>query len=106
MSDEYVLKAALDGGGTLAVVAEPIGDTPVAAMDVVADLGKITSSIERVSHDMFQAVRRAGPSKVVVELGFGLAVETGHVVALLGKGRGEASIRVILEWSPDMETRP
>jgi len=106
MSDEYVVMTELEGGGTLAIAAEPVGDQLVAVQDIVANLGSITSSIARVSHDMLEAARKAGPGKVTVELGFSLAVEAGHVVALLGKGRGEASIRVILEWSRDMQVRP
>jgi len=99
MPGERAIKVKLDDGGTMVVVAEPVGETLVSAKDVVAKLGTITSSIERVSHEVLDAVRRAGPSKATVELGFGLAVESGQVVALFGKGRGEASIRVILEWS-------
>jgi hypothetical protein len=114
MLDDYVVMTKLEGGVTLAIAAEPIGDQPVAVRDVVTDLGAIASSIERVSrdiverlsHEMLETARKAGPSKVTVELGFGLAVETGHVVAVLGKGRGEASLRVILEWSRDTEDRP
>lgn len=101
MPGERAMKVKLDNGGTMVVIAEPVGETLVSAKDIVAKLGTITSSIEQVSHDVLDAVRRAGPSKATVELGFGLAVESGQVVALLGKGRGEASIRVILEWSRD-----
>jgi hypothetical protein len=101
MSGERTLAAELDGGGTLVVIAEPVGDMLVGGTGIVAKLSTITESIERVSHDVLDAVRRAGPSKATVELGFGLAVESGQVVALFGKGRGEASIRVILEWSHD-----
>ncbi len=101
MPGERTLVAKLDGGGTLVVVAEPVGDTLVAGTGIAAKLSTITESIERVSRDVLDAVRRAGPSKATVELGFGLAVESGQVVALFGKGRGEASIRVILEWSRD-----
>jgi len=99
MTYERPISVKLEDGGTMVVVAEPVGDTLVSAGDVVARLSTITSSIERVSRDVLAAVRRAGPGKATVELGFGLAIESGQVVALFGKGRGEASIRVILEWS-------
>lgn len=101
MPGERAITVKLDDGGTMVVFAEPVGDTLVATGGVVARLGAITSSIERVSREVLEAVRRAGPSKATVELGFGLAVEAGQVVALFGKGRSEASIRVILEWSRD-----
>ncbi len=95
------LTVRLDDDATMVVVAQPVGETLVGDTNIVAKLSTITSSIERVSHDMLDAVRRAGPTKATVELGFGLAVEAGQIVALFGKGRGEASIKVTLEWSRD-----
>jgi hypothetical protein len=95
------LKVKFDDVGTMFVVVQPVGETPVSDAGIVAKLSTITSSIERVSHDMLDAVRKAGPTKATVELGFGLAVEAGQIVALFGKGRGEASIKVTLEWSRD-----
>lgn len=101
MAGERLLVVKLDGGGTMVIAAEQVGSTLVADTGVVAKLSNITSSIERVSHDVLDAVRRAGPSKATVELGFGLAVEAGQLVALFGKGRGEATIKVTLEWTRD-----
>lgn len=101
MAGDSTISVKLDGGGTMVVAAKPVGGIPVSAKDIVADLGKISSSIERVSTAVLGAVKKAGPSKATVELGFALAIESGQVVALFGKGRGEASISVILEWSRD-----
>jgi Trypsin-co-occurring domain 1 len=101
MPGESTVTVELDGGGTMVIVAESVGDVLVADTGIIAKLSTITSSIERVSHDVLDAVRRAGPSKATVELGFGLAIEAGQVVALFGRGRSEASIRVVLEWSRD-----
>lgn len=95
------LKMNLDDGGTMFVVAQPVGETLVGDTGIVTKLSDITSSIERVSHDMLDAVRRAGPTKATIELGFGLAVEAGQILALFGKCRGEASIKITLEWSRD-----
>ena len=101
MAGERLLVVKLDGGGTMVIAAEQVGSTLVADTSDVAKLSNITSSIERVSHDVLDAVRRAGPSKATVELGFGLAVEAGQVVALFGKCKGEATIKVTLEWTRD-----
>ena len=101
MTSERLLAVKLDDGGTIVIAAEQVGSMLVADTGVVAKLSNITSSIERVSHDVLDAVRRAGPDKATVELGFGLAVEAGQVVALFGKGRGEATIKVSLEWTRD-----
>jgi hypothetical protein len=96
---ERTLTAELDGGGKIALVVETVGSTLVADKDIHARFSNVTSSIQRVSQDVLDAVRQAGPSKATVELGFGLAVESGQVVALFGKSKGAAAIKVILEWS-------
>lgn len=82
-------------------VAEQVGNVPVANVHITAQLPAIMSSIERVSREALAAVRRAGPDKATVELGFGLAIEAGQVLALFGKAHGDASIKVTLEWSRD-----
>jgi hypothetical protein len=103
MAVERLVVVKLDDGGTMVIAAEQVGSALVADTGIVAKLSTITSSIEHVSRDVLDAIRRAGPSKATVELGFGLAVEAGQIVALFGKGRGEASIKVILEWARDSD---
>jgi Trypsin-co-occurring domain 1 len=99
MPGERSLPVELDDGSKLVVIAEQVGPALVADNDVVAKLGSVTSSIEQVSRDILDAVRRAAPTRATVELGFGLAIETGQLVALFGKGKGETTIKVTLEWS-------
>jgi hypothetical protein len=103
MAVERLLVVKLDDGGTMVIAAEQVGSALVADTGIVAKLSTITSSIEHVSRDVLGAIRRAGPSKATVELGFGLAVESGQVVALFGKGKGEASIKVTLEWAREAD---
>jgi hypothetical protein len=103
MAVERLLVVKLDDGGTMVIAAEQVGSALVADTGIVAKLSTITSSIEHVSRDVLDAIRRAGPSKATVELGFGLAVESGQIVALFGKGKGEASIKVILEWAREAD---
>jgi NTP-dependent ternary system trypsin peptidase co-occuring protein len=104
MASERTVSVALDDETQLVVVAEQIGPALVADSDVVAKLGKVTDSIERVSREVLEALKRAAPTKATVELGFSLAIEAGQLVALFGKGKGEASISVTLEWSKAAET--
>ncbi|WP_158857847.1 CU044_2847 family protein [Streptomyces sp. NRRL B-1347] len=106
MAGEQRVVVDLGDAGTMVVVAETGGSTLVADRKVSGKFGEITSSIERVGQDVLKAARRAGPSKAVVELGFGLAVESGQLVALLGRGRGEATIKVTLEWDRDGQEAP
>jgi Trypsin-co-occurring domain 1 len=104
MAGERAITVNLDADTTMVVVAEQVGPALVADEDVVAKLGKVTDSIERVSREVLDALKRAAPTKATVELGFSLAIEAGQLVALFGKGKGEASINVTLEWSRAVET--
>jgi hypothetical protein len=99
--DEVVLTAKLDDGTRIAISAEPVGSLEVGTLDVKGKLEEVTSAIQKVGGEVLAAVRKVEPSKATVELGFGLAIESGHLIALLGKGRGETSIKVVLEWSQD-----
>jgi hypothetical protein len=101
MAGERTIAVDLDDTTRLVVVAEQTGPALVADEDVVARLQKVTGSIERVSREVLEAAKRAAPNKATVELGFSLAIEAGQLVALLGRGKGEASITVTLEWSKD-----
>jgi Trypsin-co-occurring domain 1 len=99
MAEERRVTIELGDDLTMVVVAEEQGPELVSAADVVAKLGAVTGSIEKVGRELLEAVKRASPTKATVELGFGLAIEAGQLVALFGKGKGEASITVTLEWS-------
>jgi hypothetical protein len=81
------------------VVAEQKGPELVSDETVVSRLSAVTESIERVGRETLEAAKRAKPSKATIELGFSLAIEQGQLLALFGKGRGEATINLTLEWS-------
>jgi hypothetical protein len=102
MANQYISVVVeddqIDGETNLLVLADQVGPALVADRDVVARLGRVTDSIERVSREVLEAAKRASPTKATVEIGFSLAVEQGQLLALVGKGRGEGSITVTLEW--------
>lgn len=98
---EKLLVLDLGDDVAIAVQVERSGPQLVSDKDIDAKFDEISGSIERVSKNLLDAVKRSGPSKATVELGFGLAVEEGRLVALFGKGKMEASIAVKLEWSAD-----
>jgi len=99
VAGERLIAVKLDDDSSLVVAAEQVGPALVADDAVIAKLGKVTDSIEKVSREVLDAVKRAAPTKATVELGFSIAIEAGQLVALFGKGKGEASITVTLEWS-------
>jgi hypothetical protein len=96
---ESVISVELADGVRLAIRAEQVGPVLASKEDIVARFDTVTRSIEMVGRDVLDAVKRVSPEKATVELGFGLAVEAGQLIALFGKGKGEATIKVTLEWS-------
>ena len=79
--------------------------TKLSGSELVGDEGKlvnrlqaITGPLGSVSSSVLEAVRRAAPTKAVIELEVGIAVESGKLFAVFGKGSGEAGLKVTLEW--------
>ena len=99
MATEKTVEIDLGDDGKFLVVAEAIGPQLVADDDIVARLEALTKPIGRVGREVLDAAKSAKPSKATVELAFGLALEQGQLVALFGKARGEATVKVVLEWS-------
>lgn len=99
MAQERLVTMDLGNDGKIVVVAEQKGAELVADKDVVAQLSSVTKPIERVGGEILEAVKRVKPTRAIVELGFGLAIEQGQLVALFGRGRAEASIKATFEWS-------
>jgi hypothetical protein len=99
MAEEQRVTLDLGDGVKMVVVAEQTGPVLVGeGQTIVARLSAVTEPIERLGREVLDAAKRAQPSKASVELGFSVAIEQGQLVALFGKGRGEASIKVALEW--------
>jgi hypothetical protein len=99
MEDQQVV-VDLGADGKIAVLAEPIGGVQLAGdKDITAALSDISKPIARVGKELLDAARAAKPDKAAVEVSFGLAVEQGQLISLLAKGKGEAGIKVTLEWS-------
>jgi hypothetical protein len=61
MAGERTVTVNLDADTTMVVVAEQIGPALVADADVVAKLGKVTDSIERVCREVLDALKRTAP---------------------------------------------
>jgi hypothetical protein len=102
VSDENIV-IDLGEDGKLAVEVESgAGVTLVSDKEggkVLAGIGDITKPIARVGRDLLEAAKAAQPDKAVVEAAFGVTVEQGQLVSWLAKGRGDASIKITLEWS-------
>lgn len=73
------------------------GATKTSALSVF-DFDEVSGTLEGVSLAVREALAKAAPEKVTLELGFELAVKSGKLTGLLVEGQGTASLRVTLEW--------
>jgi hypothetical protein len=63
------------------------------------DLNTAMDAVGEISSAVVERLKAARPSRAVVELKLGFAVEAGKLTALWVGGKGEASLTVTLEWS-------
>ncbi|GAA1017732.1 hypothetical protein Aple_024840 [Acrocarpospora pleiomorpha] len=75
---------------------ELAGSTLVAAIDGTLD--EVTEALSGLADQLRTALAPSEATKYSVEFGCELAVETGKVVAILGKGSAKCALKVTLEW--------
>jgi hypothetical protein len=63
------------------------------------DLNTALDAVGEIGSAVVEKLKAARPSRAVVELRLGFAVEAGKITALWVGGKGEASLTVTLEWS-------
>ena len=74
------------------------GATKTSALSAF-DFDEVSGVLEGLSVALRQALAKASPDKVTVELGLELAVKSGKLTGLLVEGEGTASLAVTLEWN-------
>jgi hypothetical protein len=61
-------------------------------------LDGVVSAIKEFAAELAVALEGSGASRAAVEFGCEFALETGHLVAVLGKASAKSSLKVTLEW--------
>ncbi|MFI0962952.1 CU044_2847 family protein [Streptomyces sp. NPDC021080] len=62
------------------------------------DLGHVMSGLNTVARAMGEQARQSTASKVTVEFGCDIALESGSLVAAIGKASAKSAFKVTLEW--------
>jgi hypothetical protein len=75
------------------------GEQRVAKLTDVLDSSEIAKTIEGTVEVLRGTFDRIKPDKASVKFGLKVAVESGHLTAVVVKGSGEANLEVTLEWS-------
>ncbi|GAB1817715.1 CU044_2847 family protein [Herbidospora sp. RD11066] len=72
---------------------QELSGSPITA--AVDDIGKAMGSF---IEDLKVTFSKSGAAKCSVEFGCEIAVETGKIVAVIGKGSAKSTLKVTLEW--------
>lgn len=100
MPTESYVTLDLGDGETIGVAAVDLGGgSLVDARDVVAPLSKLIKPIETISKAVMDALKKAEPSSLTVELDFSVAISSGGAMTVFGKASGSAAVKATLTWS-------
>ena len=58
----------------------------------------VTNVIEGIAESLNTTLHKVKPRKASVEFGLEVALEAGHLTALLVKGTGTSNLKITLEW--------
>jgi hypothetical protein len=98
-----IVEVDLPNGARALVRATDLEGTGTGATKTSAhrpfDFNDVAATLDGLSVALRDALARAAPDKVSIELGLELAVKSGKLTALLVEGSGTASLAVTLEWN-------
>jgi hypothetical protein len=99
-TDTEIVKVRLPDGTELNFeISQPGGERKVGKLTDVLDSSEIAKTIEGTVGVLRGTFDRIKPDKASVKFGLKVAVESGHLTAVVVKGSGEANLEVTLEWS-------
>ncbi|MFC4536845.1 CU044_2847 family protein [Sphaerisporangium dianthi] len=77
------------------------GDGAMRAITGAVD--DVTGALGAFAGRLRSALAESGATRYAVEFGCEIAVETGKVVAVIGKGSATSSLKVTMEWDKSQE---
>lgn len=98
--ESKIVEVALPNGAVALVKARQVdgGGATKTAFGSKLDFHGVAKTLEGVVEAIRDAVVKAAPDKVSVELGVELAVKSGALVALIVDGESAGSLKVTLAW--------
>ncbi|MEA5479552.1 CU044_2847 family protein [Pseudanabaena galeata UHCC 0370] len=92
----------LEGGRTIRVEVTQTGRVDVASG--ASEFKDVTDALEEIVQAIAEPINRANPTKATVKFGLEIAVESGKLIAVLGKGSAKANLEIALEWTKEAGT--
>jgi hypothetical protein len=99
---EVLVPLTLDGGRVLLSVRPLITADPGEEMEIAArspSLDEVVDGIAAMVRSVADRFQDLDASKVTLEFGCEIGVESGSLVAVLGKATAKSAFKVGLEWS-------
>jgi hypothetical protein len=66
---------------------------------------EVVSKVMTLANGAVDGLRNTGASRVMLEFGCEIGVESGQLIAIIGKATGKSTFKIGLEWSAPTETR-
>jgi Trypsin-co-occurring domain 1 len=92
-----VIKAKLANGATLHIQATQLGKEEDVDFNLPS-FKEVTDAIEGIADSFVTTYQKVKSRKASIEFGLEVALEAGHLTALLVKGTGTANLKITLEW--------
>ncbi|MEK6257599.1 MAG: CU044_2847 family protein [Planctomycetota bacterium] len=97
MSQQQVIPVRLDDGRVILASVEMLGGEENVAASTLSFDGAV-SAIEGIAKQLSRVFDSVKPQKATVEFGVSLSVESGKLTALLVGAKGDASLKIALQW--------
>ena len=92
-----LIKAELANGTIVHIQATVLGGEEAVAF-TLPSFKEVTDAIEGIAEALVTTLQKVKPRKASVEFGLEVALEAGHLTALLVKGAGTSNLKITLEW--------
>ena len=90
----------LKNGRTIRVEVTQTGREDV-ALGAASEFEEVTDALEGIVEAIAETINQANPTKATVKFGLEIAVESGNLIAILGKGSTKANLEISLEWTKE-----
>lgn len=102
-----VLDVKLPSGAVVGVQLSGVTGDPMTSVGLLdnLDVRDALKSVAEIASLVRSQLDSAMPTKASVEFGLGFGIRAGKLASMLVDGKGEASLKVILEWEADRDAR-
>jgi hypothetical protein len=104
-SDTVIVPVRTEAGDLIHISATPVTASVDGEIELSSRAYKLKDALSALTGfatDVVETLREFEANKLTVEFGCEFAVESGSLLAVIGKGTGKSAVKVTLEWTgPD-----